>query len=116
MPSLDQPPIREHVCAAKTIPPENGHANRGLAAMGRTNPLRLLRNGDVIGLGQVGLDLAFHFALSGIIVVGIGLRSTAVRAIQTGVSVRTSFPKERFTVSDRFQCFRESEKLVVSSF
>ena len=38
----------------------------------------------VVGLDQVGLDLAFHFARCGIDVVGIDPSSTKVRAIQIG--------------------------------
>ena len=49
----------------------------------RITPFRTLSKVVVIGLDQVGLDLAFHFARCGIDVVGIDPSSSKVRAIQT---------------------------------
>ena len=67
----------------------------------------------VIGLDEVGLDLAFHFARSGIDVVGIDPSSSKVRAIQTGGFGAHKFPKKRFTVSDDFNAVGQAETLVL---
>src|SRR5207302_1915239 len=79
----------------------------------RITPFRMLRKVVVIGLDEVGLDLAFHFALSGIDVVGIDASSTKVRAIQTGGFGAHKFPKERFTASDDFHAVRQAETVVL---
>jgi len=73
----------------------------------------MLRKVVVIGLDEVGLDLAFHFALSGIDVVGIDPSSTKVRAIQTGGFGADKFPKERFTASDDFNAVGQAETVVL---
>jgi exopolysaccharide biosynthesis polyprenyl glycosylphosphotransferase len=79
----------------------------------RITPLRMLRKVVVIGLDEVGLDLAFHFALSGIDVVGIDPSSNKVRAIQTGGFGGHKVPKERFTVSDDFDAVGQAETVVL---
>jgi UDP-N-acetyl-D-mannosaminuronate dehydrogenase len=73
----------------------------------------MLRKVVVIDLDEVGLDLAFHFALSGIDVVGIDPSSTKVRAIQTGGFGTHKLPKKRFTATDDFNAVRQAERLVL---
>ena len=79
----------------------------------RITPFRTLSKVVVIGLDQVGLDLAFHFARCGIDVVGIDPSSSKVRAIRTGAFGADKFPKERFSVSDDFNVVGQAETLVL---